>query len=323
MQQNRDELLAAYRSMRLMRDFDERMHVEFAAGGVAGFVHLYCGQEASAAGVCANLKDGDVLHSTHRAHGPALAKGADPVAVAKEIYCKEGGLCRGRGGSAHLHDSAIGLAGANSGVGSGAALACGTALAARNKGTGAIAAALIGDGASNQGVVSEALNIASIWKLPVIFVFENNSYAESTSSEYAIAGKHLANRAAAFDMPGEMVDGHDYFAVYEAVRGAAERARGGQGPSLIELKQCRYYGHFEGDAQTYRPPGEVEDYRQNKDCLKRFRVRVGEAGLLEEAQLDAIDEEVAAVVDEAYAEAKAAGFPADDDLMKDIFANQN
>jgi len=322
MQQSREELLAAYRSMRLMREFDERMHVEFAAGGVPGFVHLYVGQEASAAGVCANLSERDVLHSTHRAHGPALAKGADPVAVAKEIYCRGDGLCRGRGGSAHLHDREHGLSGANSGVGSGAALACGTALAMRNLGSDGVAVALIGDGAANQGVVSEALNLASIWTLPVIFVFENNGYAESTAADYAIAGKDIARRAGAFDMPGEIVDGHDYFAVYEAVRAAVARARAGDGPSLIELKQRRYYGHFEGDAQTYRPPGEVEDYRANKDCLKRFRARVTAAGLLDDAQLDAVDAEVAQVIEDAYAQAIAAPLPPAEDLERDVYVSE-
>jgi pyruvate dehydrogenase E1 component alpha subunit len=322
MQQSRDDLLAAYRSMRLMRAFDERMRVEFATGGVPGFVHLYVGQEASAAGVCANLTERDVLHSTHRAHGPALARGADPTAVAKEIYCRGDGLCRGRGGSAHLHDRKHGLSGANSGVGSGAALACGTALAMRNLGTDGVAAALIGDGAVNQGVVSEALNLSSIWTLPVIFVFENNGYAESTAADYAIAGKDIARRAAAFDMPGEIVDGHDYFAVYAAVREAVEHARAGKGPSLIELKMRRYYGHFEGDAQTYRPPGEVDDYRAHRDCLKRFRDQVTSAGLLDDAQLDTVDAEVAAVIDDAYARAIAAPLPDAGDLARDIYVSE-
>ncbi len=322
MQQSRDELLAAYRSMRTMREFEERMHVEFTTGEVPGFVHLYSGQEASAAGVCANLTERDVLANTHRAHGPAIARGADVTAVAKEIYCRGDGLCRGRGGSAHLHDSEKGLWGANSGVGSGAALACGAALAMRNKKTGGIAVALIGDGASNQGVVFEAMNLAAIWKLPVIFMFENNGYAESTGANYAIAGGDLYKRAAAFDMPGVEVDGHDYFAVYEAVREAAERARGGEGPSVIEAKQRRYFGHFEGDAQTYRPAGEVDRYRAENDCLVRFRERVISAGLLEEAQLSAVDEEVSTLIDEAYAAAKASSFPPEDDLMRDIYASK-
>ncbi|VAV86595.1 Acetoin dehydrogenase E1 component alpha-subunit [hydrothermal vent metagenome] len=323
MKQTSDQLLMAYRKMREIREFEDRMHVEFVSGDVPGFVHLYAGQEASAVGVCQNLTDKDVLLNTHRAHGPAIARGADIYAVAKEIYCKDGGLCSGRGGSAHLHDVEVGLWGANSGVGSGVALGCGAALAARNKGTGGIAATLVGDGAINQGVVSEALNMASIWKLPLVIVFENNGYAEATGADYAIAGKDIYKRAAAYDMPGVMVDGHDYFAVYEAVHEAVARARAGDGPSLIELKQCRYYGHFEGDSQSYRPKGEVEEYRKNKDCLKRFRDAFTSDFSGEVAQLDAIDDEVSTLIDDVYARAKAAPFPGDEEFMKYIYASDN
>ena len=319
--QNQQELLSAYRSMRTMRDFEERMHVEFAVGGVPGFVHLYAGQEASAAAVCANLTDKDVLLNTHRAHGPAIARGADPFAVAKEIYCRGEGLCKGRGGSAHLHDVNIGLWGANSGVGSGVALGCGAALAFRNKNTGGIAASLVGDGGSNQGVVSEAMNLASIWQLPLVIVFENNGYAESTGSDYAVAGKDLYKRAAAFNMPGIAVDGHDYFAVYGAVKEAAERARAGDGPSVVEVKQRRYFGHFEGDAQKYRPKDEVEEYRERFDCLKRFRERVVEENVLETQALDTIDKEVAELIEQVYAAAKDAPFPADEELYQYIYAS--
>jgi acetoin:2,6-dichlorophenolindophenol oxidoreductase subunit alpha len=320
MSQSQEELLTAYRSMRTMREFEERMHVEFASGGVPGFVHLYSGQEASAAGVCANLTDKDVLLNTHRAHGPAIARGADVTAVAKEIYCRGDGLCRGRGGSAHLHDVSKGLWGANSGVGSGVALGCGAALAFRNKKTGGIAVSLVGDGGANQGVVSEAMNLASIWQLPLVIVFENNGYAESTGSAYSIAGGDLYKRAAAFDMPGVVADGHDYFAVYDVVREAVERARSGGGPSVIELKQCRYFGHFEGDAQSYRPKGEVDDYRINKDCLIRFREKVSAENILDIDSLNAIDEEVSRLIEQVYIDANAAAFPADDELMRDIYA---
>jgi acetoin:2,6-dichlorophenolindophenol oxidoreductase subunit alpha len=321
MQQSTEELIAAYRSMRTMRDFEEQMHVEFASGGVPGFVHLYAGQEASAAGVCANLTDKDVLLNTHRAHGPAIARGADVTAVAKEIFCRGEGLCRGRGGSAHLHDVKNGLWGANSGVGSGVALGCGAALAFRNQKTGGIAVSLVGDGGANQGVVSEAMNIASIWQLPLVIVFENNGYAESTGSGYAIAGGDIYKRAAAFDMPGVVADGHDYFAVFDAVKEATDRARNGGGPSVIELKQRRYYGHFEGDAQSYRPQGEVADYRENKDCLKRFREKVSSENILDITLLDSIDTEVADLIKQVYIDANAAAFPEDDELMRDIYAS--
>ncbi len=321
MKQRRNELLAAYKSMCTMREFEQRMHVEFAAGGVPGFVHLYAGQEASAAGVCANLTDKDVLLNTHRAHGPAIARGADVFAVAKEIYCRAGGLCRGRGGSAHLHDAGKGLWAANSGVGSGVALGCGAALAARNRGTGGIALALVGDGAVNQGVVSEALNLASIWTLPLVIVFENNGYGEATGADYAIAGKDIYKRAAAFAMPGVLVDGHDYFAVYDAVNTALQRARDGDGPSIIELKLTRYFGHFEGDAQSYRRKGEVEECRRNNDCLQRFRQKVLTGNLLEQTELDSIDNEVMKLIDQVYADAKAAPFPPEEEFMRYIYAD--
>ncbi len=320
--QSTKELLVAYRSMRTIREFEERMHIEFAKGGVPGFVHLYAGQEASAAGVCANLSGKDVLLNTHRAHGPAIARGADIFAVAKEIYCRGEGLCKGRGGSAHLHDVKSGLWGANSGVGSGVALGCGAALAARNLKTGGVAVALVGDGAVNQGVVSEALNLASIWKLPLVIVFENNGYGEATTVDYAVAGKDLYTRAAAFDMPGVKVDGHDYFAVYDEVRLAVERARAGDGPSIIEAKQIRYFGHFEGDAQTYRPKNEVEQCRRDNDCLKRFRQQVLNENKVEESDLNFIDTEVADLIDRVYTEAEAAHFPGEDELTQNIYASE-
>lgn len=321
MEQDTEELLVAYRKMRMIRDFEDRMHTEFATGGVPGFVHLYAGQEASAVGVCANLLDHDILLNTHRAHGPAIARGADIFAVAKEIYCRAGGLCRGRGGSAHLHDVASGLWGANSGVGSGVALGCGAALAAKNAASGAVAVALTGDGSMNQGVVFEAMNMASIWKLPLVIVVENNGYGEATSVDYAIGGKHIYKRAAAFDMPGVAVDGHDYFAVYESANHAINRARAGLGPSLIETRMRRYYGHFEGDAQTYRPAGEAAEYRKNNDCLIRFRNKSLSEKLLTASQLDTIDEDVRGLIEEVYASAKTAPFPPDSELMEYIYAS--
>ncbi|VAW00921.1 Acetoin dehydrogenase E1 component alpha-subunit [hydrothermal vent metagenome] len=320
MSENHTQLLWAYRTMQTIRMFEDRMHDVFTTGEVPGFVHLYSGQEACAVGVCANLTAVDYFHITHRAHGPALARGADVTAVAKEIYCRRDGLCRGRGGSAHLHDAAKKIIGANSGVGSGAALACGSALATRHRGDGGIAVALIGEGGANQGVVSEALNLASIWKLPVLFVFENNGYAEATSADYAIAGGNLSARATGFAMPETIVDGSDYFAVTTAISEAAERARAGEGPSLIEVRNLRYYGHYEGDAQKYRPPGEVEEYRKNRDCLKNFRKTVLAKGWLAEADFVAIDQEVTALIDTAYEAARMAPLPDPEELMQSIYA---
>jgi len=320
MDKNHNQLLWAYRTMQTIRLFEERMHDVFTTGEVPGFVHLYAGQEACATGVCANLKEVDYFHITHRAHGPAIARGADVTDVAREIYCRRDGMCRGRGGSTHLHDAARKIIGANSGVGSGAALACGSALAARHRGDGGIAVALIGEGGANQGVVSEAMNLAAIWKLPVLFIFENNGYAEATSADYAIAGGDLSARAGAFAMPGEIVDGCDYFAVADSVAAAAARARAGEGPCLIEVRNLRLYGHYEGDAQKYRPPGELEEYRRTKDCLTNFRADVLAEGSLTRGDMDVIDQEVAVLIDAAYEAARTAPLPDPEELMQNIYA---
>ncbi len=316
------QLLWAYKTMQTIRLFEERMHTVFTTGEVPGFVHLYAGQEACAVGVCANLTGVDYFHITHRAHGPAIARGADVTAVAMEIYCRRDGMCRGRGGSAHLHDASRKIIGANSGVGSGAALACGSALATRHRGDGGIAVALIGEGGANQGVVSEALNLASIWKLPVLFVFENNGYAEATSASYAIAGGNLSARASGFAMPEQIVDGSDYFAVSAAVAKAADHARDGGGPSWIEVRNLRFFGHYEGDAEKYRPPGEVEEYRKNGDCLKNFRTRVLAEGWMSEGELEQIDQDAAKCIDAAYEAARNAPLPDPEELMQSIYATE-
>ena len=318
MQLNRDELLQAYRHMRTIREFEERVHTEFATGDIPGFVHLYAGEEASAVGICLELGDKDYIASTHRGHGHCIAKGCDVKAMMLEIYGRAEGLCGGKGGSMHIADLTIGMMGANGIVGGGPPLVCGAALTAKTLGTGAVAVAFVGDGASNQGTTLESYNLASIWNLPAIFVIEDNGYAETTASSYAVGGDQV-KRAEAFGMPGCRVDGHDLFAVHEAAREAIERARGGGGPSLIHAKLNRYYGHFEGDAMTYRAEGEVERLRAEVDCMDLFRARVTEAGLIAAEQLDQIDREVGQLIDEAAAAAKAAPPPAADQLHTDVY----
>ncbi len=201
-----------------------------------------------------------------------------------------------------------------------AALACGSALAARHRGDGGIAVALIGEGGANQGVVSEALNLAAIWKLPIVFVFENNGYAEATSADYAIAGGDLSARASGFAMPGEIVDGTDYFAVSDAFARAAGRARAGEGPSFLEVRNMRFYGHYEGDAQKYRPAGEVEAHKETGDCLTNFRATVLAENGLTETELETIDRDVAARIDAAYEAARNAPLPDPEELMQSIYA---
>lgn len=316
-----DQLLHAYRVMRTIRAFEERLHVEFATGEIPGFVHLYAGEEASAAGVMAHLRDDDCIASTHRGHGHCIAKGVDVHGMMAEIYGKKTGVCQGKGGSMHIADLEKGMLGANGIVGAGAPLAAGAALAAKLKGSDAVAVAFFGDGGSNEGAVFEAMNLASVWNLPCLFVAENNGYAEATAANWSVACDHIADRAAGFGMPGVTVDGFDFFAVHEAAGAAIERARAGEGPSLIEVKLTRYYGHFEGDAQTYRDPDEVKHYRETRDCLKQFRERTCHAGLLSASDLDAIDAEVEARIEDAVQRAKNDPKPGPDDLLRDVYVS--
>ncbi|WP_338877672.1 thiamine pyrophosphate-dependent dehydrogenase E1 component subunit alpha [Pseudomonas aeruginosa] len=316
-----DQLLHAYRVMRTIRAFEERLHVEFATGEIPGFVHLYAGEEASAAGVMAHLRDDDCIASTHRGHGHCIAKGVDVHGMMAEIYGKKTGVCQGKGGSMHIADLEKGMLGANGIVGAGAPLAPAPALAAKLKGSDAVAVAFFGDGGSNEGAVFEAMNLAAVWNLPCLFVAENNGYAEATAANWSVACDHIADRAAGFGMPGVTVDGFDFFAVHEAAGAAIERARAGEGPSLIEVKLTRYYGHFEGDAQTYRDPDEVKHYRETRDCLKQFRERTCHAGLLSASDLDAIDAEVEARIEDAVQRAKNDPKPEPDDLLRDVYVS--
>ncbi|MGH7118950.1 MAG: thiamine pyrophosphate-dependent dehydrogenase E1 component subunit alpha, partial [Acetobacteraceae bacterium] len=249
MQLNRDDLLRAWRDMATIRAFEERVHTEFAAGGIPGFVHLYAGEEASAVGICMHLTDRDVIASTHRGHGHCIAKGCDVKAMMQEIFGRAGGLCGGKGGSMHIADISLGMLGANGIVGGAPPLICGAALTAKTRGTGGVAIAFCGDGGANQGTTAEAMNLASVWKLPAIFVIEDNGYAESTAAAWSLAGDPV-KRAEGYGMPGVRVDGRDFFAVHQAAGDAIARARKGEGPALLHVKLERFYGHFEGDAMT-------------------------------------------------------------------------
>ncbi len=314
-----EQLMSVYRTMRSIREFEERVHAEFATGEIPGFVHLYAGEEASAVGICSNLDDRDTIASTHRGHGHCIAKGVNVSEMMAEIYGRKTGSCHGKGGSMHIADLSKGMLGANGIVGGGPPLICGTALAAKIKGTGGVSVAFFGDGASNQGTTLESMNLASVWNLPAIFIAENNGYAEATSSTWSVASDNIADRAAGFGMPGVIVDGFDFFAVYETASEAVSRAREGGGPTLIEMKFTRYFGHFEGDQQTYRA-GEVEHARAELDCLKRFAARVIETGELARSDLDAVDAEVATMIDKAVDDAKAAPLPTEADLLTDVYA---
>ena len=318
---SREEALEAYRIMKTIREFEERLHLEFQTGEIPGFVHLYAGEEAIATGVCSHLGPEDRIASTHRGHGHCIAKGCDVAGMMAEIYGKKTGLCGGKGGSMHIADLEKGMMGANGIVGGGPPLACGAALAARQLGTKTVAIAFVGDGGSNQGTTLESLNLASVWKLPCIFVVENNGYAEATSVKYSTACENIADRAVGFGMPGVVVDGHDFFSVREAAGAAVERARQGGGPSLIECKVNRYFGHFEGDAQTYRGKDEVKRLREERDCIEHFTEEVTSARLLTPADLAAVDDEVAHLIEDSVVRAKAAPKPGREDLLTDVYVS--
>jgi len=318
MQLSRDQLIDAYTRMKTIRVFEERVSNEFMSGNIPGFVHLYVGEEASGVGVCMHLADSDYIGSTHRGHGHCVAKGCDVEEMMLEIFGRKGGLCGGKGGSMHIADLDKGMLGANGIVGAGPPLAVGAGLSAKTLKTGGVAVSFVGDGASNQGTVFEAMNMAVVLKLPVVFVFENNRYGEGTAAEYAVGSNDVAGRARGFGMPAVKVDGTDFFAVYTAAEEAIARARAGEGPSAIETSCPRYHGHFEGDPQSYRSAEELAEVRAD-DPLNNFRKKVTEAGLLEVAQLDEIDAAAFATIEGAVAKAMAAPFPGPEDLETDVY----
>jgi TPP-dependent pyruvate/acetoin dehydrogenase alpha subunit len=316
---DRERLLRAYRQMKTIREFEERLHVEIATGESPGFTHLYSGQEAVAVGVCQHLTDSDYIVSTHRGHGHCIAKGCDIVGMMKEIYGRKDGLCKGKGGSMHIADVTKGMLGANAIVGAGPPLAVGAAIACRNRDDHSISVAFGGDGSCNQGTVFEAMNLAVVLRLPVIFVIEDNGYSEHTGASYAVGSKDIAGRARGFGMPAETADGADYFDVHSAMGRAVERARSSGGPSTLVANITRFFGHFEGDPQKYRAKDEVARFRETRDCLKRFRERMQAQGPLSLQELDSIDREALAAVDDAVLQAKAAALPAESDLTTDVY----
>ena len=319
MQLNRNDLLKAYRLMRTIRSFEERVSAEFERGNIPGFVHIYSGQEASAVGVCMTLTDADKIGSTHRGHGHCIAKGVDVRGMMHEIFGRRDGLCGGKGGSMHIADLDKGMIGANAIVGGAPPLAVGAALAAKTKNDGTVAVSFTGDGGSNQGTVFEAMNLAVVLKLPVVFIFENNGFGEGTGHDYAVGSKDIAGRAAAFGMPATRVDGRDFFAVHEAVGEAVARARAGQGPSAVETVAKRFGGHFVGDPMLYRTAEERERTQRDDDPLKIFRKKVTEAELLTTQQLDAEDRAVADLIEASARSAGVAAFPTLADLETDVY----
>jgi pyruvate dehydrogenase E1 component alpha subunit len=309
-----------YEQMETIRVFEERAGKEFAAGKIPGFVHLYAGEEAVAVGVCSHLTDDDFITSHHRGHGHCIAKGVDIRAMVAELLGREAGACRGKGGSMHIADVHKGMLGANGIVGGGFPLATGAGMTAKYNKRGQVAVCFFGDGAANQGTFHEGLNLAGIWKLPVIFVAENNGYAESTPVTYHMSCRDIADRAAGYGMPGLTVDGLDVFAVYEAAGEAIARARRGEGPSLIECKTYRYFGHFEGDAVTYRTKEEEAAYHA-RDPIEALRRSLIGRGIATAEELNAMNEQVQERIDDAWRFAEAAPLPAPEEALTDVYVS--
>jgi TPP-dependent pyruvate/acetoin dehydrogenase alpha subunit len=319
MQLSREDLILAYRRMLTIRIFEERVEKEFEAGNIAGFAHVYLGQEASAVGVCLDLSDDDYIGSTHRGHGHCIAKGVDLTGMMLEIMGKREGLCGGKGGSMHIADLRQGMLGANGIVGGGPPIAVGAALAQKSMKSDRVTVAFTGDGAANQGTVFEALNMAVVLKVPVIFVFENNGYGEHTHVSYACGASSLADRARAFGLQCEVADGTDFFAVHSAMRAALEHTRSGSGPYALELLTQRFLGHFVGDPQAYRTAQELEAARA-EDPLPKFRTRVLESNLLSKDDLNRVEEESRADVEAAAQLALDSPNPdPETDLRSDVY----
>ncbi len=306
------QCLELLRTMLLIRNAEERLGADFRDGKLPGGVHLSIGQEAVAAGVCAHLDAGDQIASTHRGHGHFLAKGGDPRALFAEIYGKREGICRGMGGSMHVADFSRGIIGANGIVGAGLPIATGAALANQLDGDGRITVCIFGDGASNQGVLMESLNIASLWQLPLLFVCEHNGFCQFSPAATVTAGT-ISDRAKPFGIPVEVVDGNDVRAVWRVVAWATDHIRSGQGPAFIEARTYRVNNHFEREhlvvATPYRSEEEVSEWRRDRDPIAQLQQWLRDESLADDAALAAIADEAAAVVDDSAAFAAAGTVP--------------
>jgi TPP-dependent pyruvate/acetoin dehydrogenase alpha subunit len=309
-----------YAGMVRVRLFEERVRELFAGGRIPGFTHTSVGQEATAVGAATALRPDDYVLSTHRGHGHLVAKGGSLRALMAELFGKATGLCHGKGGSMHIADASVGYLGANGVLASGCVVAPGVGLAIKQRKTGQVVLPFFGDGAANRGPFHEGLNMAAIWKLPVIFFCENNRWASTTAHALSAAGGSIAARAPGYGVPGEAVDGNDVLAVWQAVTRAAERARRGDGPSLIEAHTIRWVGHFEGDPQLYRPKDEVAEGRA-KDPIARLARYLGERGLLDDADASRVRAAVEQEIDDAVRHAESSPLPEPREALSDLFAH--
>ncbi|MGH1481705.1 MAG: thiamine pyrophosphate-dependent dehydrogenase E1 component subunit alpha [Geminicoccales bacterium] len=313
-----ERLKDALLKMILIRKFEEGAEESYTRGLIHGTMHLSIGQEASAMASCMALSDEDKITSTHRGHGHCIAKGADVGKMFAEFFGKETGYCRGRGGSMHIADVEKGNLGANGIVGGGLPIAVGAALSAKRLGTGAVTVCFFGDGANNEGAFHEALNMAALWKLPVVFVCENNRYGMSTSMERSTAVKRVAERASAYDMPGTTVDGNDFSAVAEAVDSAVARARAGDGPSLVENLTYRWRGHSKSDRNHYRTKEEIAEW-QTRDPIRRMGEMLNDHKIVTSDEVAAIEAEADQIIEDAIAFAKDSPAPRIEEATRDVY----
>ncbi|MEN6568358.1 MAG: thiamine pyrophosphate-dependent dehydrogenase E1 component subunit alpha [Veillonellales bacterium] len=317
MELNKEKLLGFYETMLTIRAFESKAMELFADNKLPGFVHLYLGEEAVATGVCGSLETKDYITSTHRGHGHLIAKGGNVDLMMAELSGKATGYCKGKGGSMHIADIELGILGANGIVGAGQPIAAGAAFACKYKKNDAVTVCFFGDGASNRGTFHEALNMASIWKLPLVFICENNMYGISNYQRDHMRVTDVSDRAAAYGIPGMTVDGNDVVAVYEAAAAAVERARKGDGPSLIECKTWRWRGHFEGDPGAYKNPDEQEAWIK-KDPIPRLEQKLDELNYSQD--IAEIKAKVEAKIAAAIKFAQESPNPNPEDVLKDVYA---
>ncbi|MEM2249503.1 MAG: pyruvate dehydrogenase (acetyl-transferring) E1 component subunit alpha [Candidatus Bathyarchaeia archaeon] len=316
---DKETLLKALRTMHLIRFFEEKAEELYMQGLVHGTMHLSVGQEATATGAIFALNPEDYIVSTHRGHGHCIAKGADVKLMMAEFLGKETGYCRGRGGSMHIADLKAGNLGANGVVGSGIPIAVGAGLAIKLQKENRVVLCFFGDGAANTGAFHESLNMAAIWRVPVIFLCENNLYAMSTPVSKAFPIENIADRASAYGIPGVVVDGNDFFAVYKATKSAAERARRGEGPTLIECKTYRWKGHSRSDPQRYRSKEEIEIWKR-KDPIARFKEVLVLKGIITEKEALDIEEEAKKAIEEAVRFALESPEPSPVNIEQEVYA---
>lgn len=308
-----------YNKMHEIRAFEETAWTLFTENKLRGSVHLYTGEEAVAASVCAQLCDEDYIASTHRGHGHCIGKGAELDRALAELMGKATGYCKGRSGSMHIADFSKGNLGANAIVGGGIPIATGGALALKMQNKPNVAVAFFGDGASNQGTFHEAINLAAVWKLPIIYICENNQFGMTVPVWQSTSVENIADRSAGYGIAGEVVDGNDVVAVYEAFARAKERALKGEGPTLLECKTYRWRGHWTGDPEVYRSREDVEFWKENRDPIKLFGAYMVENGLATEAELDEIAKAVAKKMEEAVEFALNSPDPDPANVLEDVF----